>query len=297
MQALWMVLGALMFALMAIGVKFASDSFNTFELVFYRGLVGAIVMLGVSKARGISLATKVPGMHAWRGFVGVTSLTAWFYAIAHLPVATAMTLNYMSSVWVAVFVMAGAILYGKQQGLGWIAVAVFCGFGGVVLILQPSFAKDQWLAVLVGASSGLVSSLAYLQVAALGRVGEPEDRTVFYFAVVTTVVGLVGMLSYGVSPGKVWNNAAVWWIVPIGAFATMGQWCMTRAYSKGSQLVVASLQYTGIVFSALLGWILLDETLDLHSWLGMSIIVISGIGATFLRSKTLPTQPAMEDRS
>lgn len=295
MQALWMVLGAFMFALMAIGVKFASSSFNTFELVFYRGLVSVIIMALVARSRGIGLGTRVPGMHAWRGIVGVTSLCAWFYAIAHLPVATAMTLNYMSGVWVAVFVVAGAILYGKQQGIGPLALTVLAGFAGVVLILQPTFEKDQIVAGLVGAASGLVSSLAYLQVAALGKAGEPEDRTVFYFALTTTLVGLAGMLFNGMTPGKVWNNPSAWWIVPIGAFATMGQWCMTRAYSKGSKLVVASLQYTGIVFSALLGWLLLDETLEWLSWLGIAIIVISGIAATVLRNQNLPNSHPTED--
>jgi S-adenosylmethionine uptake transporter len=296
MQALWMVLGAFMFALMAIGVRLASGSFNTFELVFYRGLVSVIIMAIVARSRGISLGTKVPAMHAWRGIIGVTSLCAWFYAIAHLPLATAMTLNYMSGVWVAVFVVAGAILYGKHQGIGPLALTVFLGFGGVILILQPTFGKDQVLAGLVGAASGLVSSLAYLQVAALGKAGEPEDRTVFYFALVTTLVGLMGSLVFGTTPGRVWDNPSALWIVPIGAFATMGQWCMTRAYSKGSKLVVASLQYTGIVFSALLGWLFLDESLDGLSWLGMTIIVASGIAATILRTRTLPESKPVEDR-
>jgi S-adenosylmethionine uptake transporter len=295
MQALWMVVGALMFALMAIGVKFASDDFSTFELVFYRGLVSVVIMAMMAKARGIRLATTVPGMHAWRGIVGVTSLCAWFYAIAHLPVATAMTLNYMSGVWVAVFVVAGAILYGKQQGIGPLALTVFVGFGGVVLILQPTFEKDQLFAGLIGAASGLVSSLAYLQVAALGKAGEPEERTVFYFALTTTLVGLAGIWVSGIAPTAVWRTTSAWWLVPIGAFATMGQWCMTRAYSKGSKLVVASLQYTGIVFSALLGWWLLNESPDLLSWVGMSVIVVSGIAATKLRAQNLPGAKPVED--
>ena len=49
-------------------------------------------------------------MHAWRSLVGVISLAAWFYAIAQLPLATAMTLNYMSSVWIAAFLVGGALL-------------------------------------------------------------------------------------------------------------------------------------------------------------------------------------------
>ncbi|MDP1998416.1 MAG: EamA family transporter, partial [Rhodoferax sp.] len=111
MQALWMVLGAFFFATMAVGIKVASADYSTFELVFYRGAVSVIFMGLVLRARGTSLKTSVPAMHAWRSLIGVMSLGAWFYAIAHLPLATAMTLNYMSGVWVAAFVVGGALLY------------------------------------------------------------------------------------------------------------------------------------------------------------------------------------------
>ena len=112
MQALWMVLGAFFFATMAVGIKVASGSFNTFELVFYRGVVSVFFIATVLRSRGTSFKTAVPMMHAWRAVIGVLSLSSWFYAIGHLPLATAMTLNYMSGVWVAAFIVGGAVLYG-----------------------------------------------------------------------------------------------------------------------------------------------------------------------------------------
>ena len=87
-----MILAAFFFATMAVGIKVASGSFSTFELVFYRGIVSVIFMEFVMRARGTTLGTSVPMMHAWRAVIGVLSLSAWFYAIAHLPLATAMTL-------------------------------------------------------------------------------------------------------------------------------------------------------------------------------------------------------------
>ena len=96
------------------GIKFASASFGTLELVFYRGIVSVVFMAVVVRARGTPLRTPVPMMHLWRSTIGVLSLSAWFYAIAHLPLATAMTLNYMSGVWVAAFIVGGALLYGQS---------------------------------------------------------------------------------------------------------------------------------------------------------------------------------------
>ena len=105
-----MVLGALIFASMGVCVKFASAWFSSAELVLYRGLIGIAFLWLFAKSRGVSLATRYPGMHAWRSSIGVLSLGAWFYAIAHMPLATAMTLNYMSSVWIATFLVGGALL-------------------------------------------------------------------------------------------------------------------------------------------------------------------------------------------
>ena len=110
MQALWMLLAAFFFATMAVCVKFASAYFNSAELVFYRGLLGMLFMWLVARSQHVALATRYPGMHAWRSLVGVVSLGAWFYAIGKLPLATAMTLNYMSSVWIAAFLVGGALL-------------------------------------------------------------------------------------------------------------------------------------------------------------------------------------------
>jgi S-adenosylmethionine uptake transporter len=114
---------------------------------------------------------------------------AWFYAISHLPLATAMTLNYMSGVWVAAFVVGGALLYGQAQRQGPLLATVLLGFAGVVMTAAPTLDQNQLFAGLVGLLSGMGAAMAYLQVTALGKIGEPEGRTVFYFSV-GTVRGL-----------------------------------------------------------------------------------------------------------
>ena len=66
MQALWMVLASFLFATMGVGVKIASENFNTFELVCYRGFISMGFMGVMMRARGVTLATSVPMMHVWR---------------------------------------------------------------------------------------------------------------------------------------------------------------------------------------------------------------------------------------
>ncbi|MCX7241426.1 MAG: DMT family transporter [Burkholderiales bacterium] len=294
MQALWMVLAAFFFATMAVGIKFASLSFGTAELVFYRGIVSVIFMAIMVRARGESLRTPVPMMHLWRSAIGVASLTAWFYAIAHLPLATAMTLNYMSGVWVAAFILGGALLYGPAQRQGPLYIAVLMGFVGVILTLHPTIDQNQLFAGVIGLLSGLGAALAYMQVTALGKVGEPEDRTVFYFSVGTVVVGAVGAAFTGLTPWAQVSFTAAAWVIPIGVLASLGQWSMTRAYKNGATLVVASLQYVGLIFSVIYGLLLFGDPIEPITWLGIAVILASGILSTVLRARTLPDTPAEE---
>ncbi len=296
MQALWMVLGSLFFATMAVCVKFASTWFNAAELVFYRGLIGMLIMWLLARQSGVALATRHAGMHAWRSLVGVISLGAWFYAIGRLPLATAMTLNYMSSVWVAAFLVGAALFSlnprsGPAPRQGPLVLSVLAGFAGVILMLQPTIDQNQAFAGVVGLMSGLTAAFAYMQVTALGKLGEPESRTVFYFALGSAIAGAAGMAVAGISPWD-WNHAL--WLLPVGILAALGQLCMTRAYSHGATLVVASLQYFGIVFGAIYSITLFGDSIPLSGWIGMALIVASGIAATALRARAAPHAPAEE---
>ena len=325
MQALWMVLGALFFATMGVCVKIASDWFSSAELVLYRGLIGIVFLWVLARTRGVSLATRYPGMHAWRSTIGVLSLGAWFYAIAHLPLASAMTLNYMSSIWIAAFLIGGALIAwvpvpGRDGTVprpplqGSLALTVLAGFIGVILILKPDVgglresggggaggggsANGQGFAGMVGLLSGMAAAFAYMQVVALSKLGEPEARTVFYFAVGSAVAGLIATLFTGSTPVEEWTWGHTLWLLPVGVLAALGQLCMTRAYSTaktaGGTLLVANLQYSGIIFSAIYGVALFGDRIDAGSLAGMALIIASGVAATFLRQRSLPKAPAEE---
>ncbi len=291
MQALWMVVAAFLFSLMGVCVKFASAHYSTTELVCYRGVVSTLFMAVWVRSMGVGFATKVPGMHAWRSVIGVVSLGGWFYAIAYLPLALAMTLNYMSSVWVAAFLVGGALLYGRGEKPGWLLATVLAGFAGVVMVLRPAFDQNQAWAGLVGLLSGMTAALAYLQVAALSREGEPEARVVFYFSFASMLLGAVGIAVYGASSWS-WRHAL--WIVPIGILASLGQLCLTRAYASGSTLLVANLQYSGIVFGALASLLIFNDQLPALAWAGMAVIIASGIAATILRTRAIPKAPPQQ---
>jgi S-adenosylmethionine uptake transporter len=294
-----MLVSSLSFALMGLCVKSAASSFSSGELVFYRGIVGIVVMGAWMRLQGVGLKSTVPWEHLWRTLAGVVSLCAWFYALATLPLATAMTLNYTSSLWVAAFVLFGAALWGgaaasKAHGLHTgLVFTVAAGFAGVVLLLRPAIHQGQLLEGLIGLASGFIAAFAYMQVSKLTRLGEPESRIVFYFAVGTVVVGAISLLFTGMS--SLQTKAALW-LFPIGVLASIGQICMTKAYGSGQTLLAANLQYLGIVYAALLGLWFFDDIITFSGWLGMTLIIASGVAATALRRRASPStqEPAEE---
>jgi len=282
-----MVLATFLFATMGVCVKLASEFYAASEIVMYRGLVGSVMMALLSHRQGIGLKTRLPGMHLWRSISGVTSLCLWFYAIGKLPLATAMTLNYMSSVWMGLFLLGGAVLMGAQR-LDWrLMAAVLLGFVGVALILRPTLDQQQLWYGLAGLLSGMIAAMAYLQVSALGRAGEPELRVVFYFSVGGCLAGalITALAEGGLHRHTLWGALL---LLAVGVLATTAQVCLTRAYGTGKPLVNACLQYLGIVFSFAYGMLLFKDPLTWQATVGMLIIIGAGLTATLLRSRVAP---------
>ena len=290
------MLGAsLLFSLMAVGVKLASARYGAGEIVFYRSLVGLALMAVLLRGSGQGLATPVPGMHLWRGLTGTAALCLWFHALGQLPLATAMTLNYMSSVWMALFLAGAALVLGRRRGAGAdpgaapdarLLAAVLAGFAGVALVLRPTMAQEQLAHGLAGLLSGMLAAAAYLQVGALGRRGEPEGRVVFYFSLSGLVAGAVLTLLAGGPEPHTAAGAAL--LLGIGLLATAAQWMMTRAYAIGATLTVAALQYMGIVFSFAFGVLWFGEAMDGPALAGSALIIAAGMAATALRRGGTP---------
>ena len=279
---------ALLFSMMAVCVKWASALYGAGELVFYRSVVGALFIFVLTRISGTSLRTTMPSTHFWRCLTGAVSLLLWFYSIGGLPLATAMTLNYMSSVWMALFLLGGSVLLGAARVDGRLVAAVLAGFVGVALVLRPAIEQQQLWHGLAGLSSGLLAAMAYLQVTALGRAGEPEERIVFFFSLGGLVIGALWMLSQGASTH---SRRGAGLLLAIGLLATTAQIMMTRAYRIGRTLTNASLQYLGIVFSFGFGVLLFDDPVTGMALAGMALIVAAGLAATLLRSRQQPDNP------
>lgn len=280
MQSLWMIVASLLFACMGVCVKLGSARFTTGELVFYRGLVGFVMMFGLLRLQGLSCATPHWRLQLSRGVSGTIALMCYFFALGILPLATAVTLNYTSPLFVALLL---ACWFREHVGKHLFA-AVALGFIGVALLLQPTLDPEQWAGALGGLGSGLIASLAYLNVRELGRVGEPEARTVLWFSLITAACGLPWALASGSANTVGLKDAAI--LLGVGGFGGCAQLAMTRAYRYGKTIVSANLAYTTVIFSSLFGVALWDERLPWTSILAILIIIASGVWVSMASRKS-----------
>ena len=295
MQSLWMIVAALLFSLMGVAVKLASHHYGTWEIVAYRGLIGVVCMAGLIAAQARRdgttmierLRTRRLGMHLRRGISGTISLTLWFFAIAGLPLATAMTINYASPLFIGAWIAFVASRAGERIETR-MTLALLSGFVGVVLLLHPSFAGDQWIYAIVGITSAMLTAVAYLSVKALGQAGEPDARIVFWFSAMNAAAGLAGATLFGFH-GHDRDGAVL--LLAVGVTATLAQLAMTRAYASGGTLLTANLGYTGIVFSTVWGLLVFGDRIDVVSSVGMAIVVASGVGATWMTARRARHDP------
>ena len=265
-----MLVAAFFFAIMGVLVKIASHKFSSAELVFYRSLVGLVFITSYVLINRLSISTQLIKMQMSRSIIGFISMVMFFYAISALPLASAITLNYTSPLAMAAILT----ITFHERPRKVLIFAIITGFIGVALLLKPSIHYGELVAGGLGLLSGLLAGWVYVQVAQLGRAGEPDWRTVFYFSLVCTLGGGAWMIIHHFSALELKDLPI---LAGLGTCATIAQLAMTRAYRTGNPLVVGSLAYTTVVLASLFGILLWNETLSVDRWLAIILIISSGV--------------------
>jgi len=268
--AAWILVSSLLFATMSALVKIAAEDVSLFEIVFFRNLPSVLVLFAYSRIRGLSLRTPCPGLHVRRSLVGITGMTLGFYAISRLPLATATTLDYTAPLFLLLaYMVVSPRLVRIGDGL-----TILVGFIGVVLLLGPTVHANQVLPFLAGLGGGACAAMAYRMVWRLGRAREPGWRIVFFYALAATLVSLASM---PFAPVSTYNLQSVSALVGVGVVGLFAQLSMTHAFQLGSTSLLATLQYSTVIFAAVYGLAFWGDRLSLAGLAGLVLIVLSGV--------------------
>ena len=266
---LWIIVATFFFSLMGSFVKLGATHFSSVELVFYRSFISLLFLFIYIVISQKEIKTPHLRKQIDRGVVGFLSLAFFFYAIAHLNLGSAMTLNYTSPIFLGFFLP----LISHQKIKKSILLCTITGFIGTLFILDPHGEWQSWFAGLIGLISGIGAALAYIHVIQLSKLNEPDWRTVFYFTLVSTI-GSGLWISFTDYQRLIWDD--VWILIPLGLSATIAQIAMTRAYRLGNSLVIGTLSYLTIVFSGVISLLYFNETMRIEDVLGAILIIASG---------------------
>ncbi len=264
MRAALLMLGStLLFGLMTIAIKLASQSLHTFEIVFFRNFFGLMATLPLLLRHGPDLlrTTQLP-RYVFRCTIGIVSMMAGFWAIGHLPLAQAVSLSYSTPIFVTI--AAVFFLHEQVRARRWAAVAL--GFIGVIIIVRPgsdSFTAGSLVALAAAVLSGIVS----IQIKQLSKV-EPADRIVFYTTLLWVPMSLLPALTVWE-----WPRGIVWvWVIAAGFLGTGGHMLWTRALKLGDVSALTPITFMQLPLVAIAGWLLFQEPLDRWTALGAGVI-------------------------
>jgi drug/metabolite transporter (DMT)-like permease len=272
-----MVLAALFFAGMGAAVKAASKELPSAMVVFFRSGVGLAVLLPWLARGGVSaLRTRHFGEHLFRGLTGLLAMFCLFYAIAHMRLADAILIN--QSVPLVLPVVERFWLRERIPRRLWWPIGL--GFLGLLLILKPGSDLFQPVA-LVALVSTLFASVAQVGIRQLTST-EPVTRIVFYFGLISTLVSALPLAVVWKTP----TPGLLTVLLVMGALATAGQLCLTRAYSCAAAARVGPFIYTGVVFAGVLDFLFWGTLPDGLFLVGASMVSLAAILALRLRTST-----------
>ena len=262
----WMAAALIFFILMAVSGRELASGFSTFQILFFRSLIG-VVLIGalVSMSGWQQLRTARLHDHAGRNLAHFAGQFGWFYGLGVIALAEVIALEFTTPVWTAVF--AAVFLRERLTRARWLALV--CGIAGLLLILRPGAGVMQpaSLAVLAAAACYAVS---YIYTKSLSKTETPLC-ILFYMTLMQLPLGLLPSLwDWRMPQGGQWG-----WVMLVGVTSLVAHYCMTRAFQLADAGVVVPLDFLRLPLIAVVGFLFYQEALDIWVLLG-ALLMLGG---------------------
>ncbi|MBN2232233.1 MAG: DMT family transporter [Deltaproteobacteria bacterium] len=281
--ALWMSGTLVSFVAMAVGGRELAAELSTFQILFYRSLVGLIISLWLLRRHQLPLFSGHRfGLHLIRNLAHFGGQFGWFFGIAAIPLAEVFAIEFTVPVWTAL--MAALLLKERLTGPRLGAVAM--GFAGMLVILRPGLGaiNPAALAVLGGAAG---YALSHTLTRRLART-EPPLIILFYMTAIQLPLGLLPSLTHWATP-----SPARWpWVLAVGVTALTGHYCMTRALKLADATVVVPLDFLRLPLIAVIGYFCYQEPLAWFVPAGAALMLAGNLLSLNAERRTARTSAA-----
>ncbi len=264
--AIWIAFAGLILVTMSSMVKALGDSFDSFQIMFFRCAVGTAFLLPLMLRNGLgTYATRRPGMHALRTLAGVSAMACFFYALTHMALAEATAILFSRPLFTTILavVVLGELVRWRR------ATATVVGFIGILVMMRPGGGAFE-PAALVAVLGAMLAGGTAIIIKKLSTT-EPTVVIVFWFTTGGTVLALIpAILVWRTPTGAEWGV-----LVLMGLLGLAGQAAMTRGFALGEASAVVSFDYLRLIFAGLIGIVLFAEVPDVWSVTGAAIIISS----------------------
>lgn len=273
------IASALAFTMMATSVKYVSARYPVGQIVFFRSffaLIPLLIWLAWTDHIVNAVRTRNLRGHAARSVVNSIGMICGFIALSQLPLSDAIAIGYAAPLMVVA--LAALILKEKVRAYRWSAVAI--GFAGVLLMLSPQFGvvspeladASRATGAMLGLFAAFCSAIGAIQVRRLTET-EGTGAIVFYFSLITTLIGLA-------SATLGWNmpDATDFAILVFAGFCGgIGQILLTQSYRHGDASLIASFEYTSMIWAVGLGWFVFGQLPDAAVIGGAVVVIAAGV--------------------
>ncbi|WP_439813706.1 DMT family transporter [Zavarzinia sp. CC-PAN008] len=265
----WMLVAVGLFTVMDAAVKWLTDDYSVFQIVFFRSLFAFPPLLfWLWRAHGFGrLRTRRPGTHLLRALIGCTSMVLFFAGYGMMPLAEAIAIGFVAPLFMTALSVP---LLGEKVGIRrWTAVLI--GFAGVMIMVRPGSGVFAWGSlVLIGGA--FTYAIVIVVIRKLSET-EPTGTIVFYFTLFTTTASALTLPFVWVTP----DAADLALLISVGLIGGVAQLAMTQAFSLAPLAVVAPFEYTAMLWATLVGFVIWGDLPDLWAIVGALVLVGSGL--------------------
>ncbi|BCL72122.1 hypothetical protein TUMSATVNIG1_40890 [Vibrio nigripulchritudo] len=277
------IFSAFIFSVMNALIKAASLTIPSSEIVFFRSVIGTVLILGLMWQANVRFSTSGVPLLVLRGLFGAFYLLAFVYTIAHIPLADAAILAYLSPFFV---ILLSSLVLGEKlpKKAAFLLPTVLVG---VALVVNPFNFDSFNIYALAGVASALFAAGASITIRHLSKKHHTYEIVFYFLFTAMLVSGYLMKDEFVIPQGIAWV-----YLIAIGVVSLIGQIFLTKAFTHENAAVVAVTRYIGLVFNVLWGVIFWHEIPDWMTTLGGATIVVACIALSW---KKQPAKPASEE--
>jgi len=263
--ALWMAGWLSLMVVIAVAGREATHELAVFQIMLMRSCIGLVMLVPLVQRTGGYGAMRSArlGQHVLRNSVHYAAQYSWFVALTLIPLAQVVAIEFTMPIWT---VLLAAAFLGERLTPSKL-VAVTIGLAGVALIVRPaSGAISVGQLIALGAALGFAVSVTMTK--SLTRT-DGSVAIIFWMLVVQSVLGLLPALAVWR-----WPSAATWgWVLVIAFCGTFSHYCMACALRHADATAVVPLDFIRVPLTALAGWLVYAERVDLWTVIGAALIL------------------------